>query len=90
MRRRMPDILLGAIWGLVASIFIIGGLALWIGSKSNDVIICPPLIDRSLNLQLTFGWDVDMTPTELDLEFAEACGLTWQDPVRVVPPEDGA
>ena len=47
---------------------------------------CPPLIERSSNLQLSFGGDVDMTLTELDLEFAEACGLTWQDPVRVVPP----
>ena len=78
---------------MVAVIFMMGIItgvivgALQYGGEHE--FVCPPFIEVGTGITVYFA-ELPPELTKYDSEFAEACGLEWQAPVRIEPPERGA
>ena len=74
-----------------ASVGLLAGcLIMILVAPKEETIICPPFMDKTLQeLRINVWYELGQGPefTELDYEFAEACGFeTITGPIEIQPP----
>ena len=55
----------------------------------QEPLVCPLQIEAASRARLYYA-ELPPELTEYGKEFSEACGLEWESPVRIEPPERGA